>query len=295
MKGFSATAAVLLLLMVSCQQNNNPVDLNSTVSTHVQSEAVSDTYMSESQDMSSQVMNSTSETLSGRSSETSREVKGMGDIDDRFKCAVVTHTKDPNSTPDKPLGTITIDFGTGCRDGHGNTRRGMIIITYSGRRFMPGSQWVTTFRDFYRNDVKVEGVHTVSNISPTLQDYPKFHIVIAGGKLTFPDGRTATREQDMTREWQRASNPTQDKWIVDGIASGTNRNGKSYTMEITKSLVYSRACEISNKVFIPVEGIKVLRVDGRVITIDYGDGTCDNKVTVTINGVTSEETLADKG
>ncbi len=291
-KGSFLGGAAFLAMMISCQQNEN---LDSSITSHVQSEAVADTYQTEAQDMSSLAMTGTSETITGRSSEESHEVKGMGDMDERFKCAVVTHIKDPNSTPGKPMGTITIDFGTGCKDKHGNTRKGMIIITYSGRRFLPGSSIVTTFKDYSRNDVKVEGTHTFSNITPSKLDFPKFQIIIAGGKLTFPDGRTVTREQNMTREWQRAANPLQDKWVVDGKASGTNKNGKTYSMEITKSLVYSNACRLSDKAFIPVEGIKHLIVDGKDIIIDFGDGTCDNKVNITVNGVSKEETLADKG
>ncbi len=288
---FSATA--LLAMMISCQQNST-LDSNS-VASHVESEAITDSYVSETQDMSSLAMSGTSETLSGRTSESSREVKGMGDMDDRFKCAIVTHIKDANSTPDKPMGTITIDFGTGCKDNHGKTRKGMIIITYSGRRFMPGSIITTTFKDYYRNDVKVEGTHSVANIASTLLDYPKFQIVIAGGMLTFPDGRTATREQNMVREWQRGASPLADKWVVTGKASGSNKNGKNYTMEITTPLVYSQACRFSDQVFIPVSGVKHLVVESKDITIDYGDGACDNKVTITVNGKSVEEIVADKG
>lgn len=287
---FGATA--FLAMMISCQQNNN---LDSNIAANVESEAITDSYVSETQDMSTLAMSSTSETLSGRTTESSREVKGMGDIDDRFKCAIVTHVKDANSTPEKPMGTITIDFGTGCKDNHGKTRKGMIIITYSGRRFMPGSIITTTFKDYYRNDAKVEGTHSVANIASTLLDYPKFQIVITGGKVTFADGRVATREQNMTREWQRGTSPLADKWVVTGKASGSNKNGKNYTMEITTPLVYSMACRFSDQVFIPVEGVKHLLVESKDITIEYGDGSCDNKVTITVNGKSSEETLADKG
>lgn len=292
-KATSFGTAAFLAMMFSCQQSGN--NLDSSIAANVQSEAIADTYQSETQDMSSLAISGTSETLSGRSSESSREVKGLGDMDDRFKCAIVTHVKDPNSTVEKPMGTITIDFGAGCLDNHGKSRKGKIIIAYSGKRFMPGSIITTTFENYYRNDVKVEGTHSISNIASTLLDYPKFQIVISGGKLTFPDGRTATREQTMTREWQRGASPMADKWVVTGSGSGTNKNGKSYTMEITTPLVYSTACRFSDQVFVPVQGIKHLKVESKDITIDYGDGTCDNKVTITVNGKSTEETLADKG
>ena len=291
MKGSFALTIAIVLLLVSCHQN----DFTNAVLAHIQSEAVSDSYQSETVDISALAVNNTTETLSGgRYGESSREVKGLGDIDDRFKCAVVTHSKDPNSTVEKPIGKITIDFGAGCTDARGKTRKGIIIVNYIGKRFMPGAVMKLTVQDFYKNDAKVEGTLTMTNISPSQQDYPKFQIVVSG-KMIFPDGREATREQAMTREWQRADNPSNDKWVTDGGSSGTNKNGKNYEMKITSSLIHSRACEISGKVFLPVKGIKTLTVDGKVITIDYGDGSCDNTVTVTVNGKSKVETLTDAG
>jgi hypothetical protein len=291
MKGSFSLAIFIVLLLISCHQN----DFTSALLAHIQSEAVSDSYQSETVDLSTVAVNNTTETLSGgRYGASSREVKGLGDIDDRFKSATVTHTKDPVSTAEKPVGKITIDFGAGCTDARGKTRKGMIIISYAGKRFTPGSVMKVTVKDFYKNDAKVEGTITLTNISPSQQDYPKFQIV-ESGKMTFPDGRIATREQTLVREWQRADNPSNDKWVTDGGSSGINKNGKNYEMKITSSLIHSRACEINNKTFIPVKGIKTLTVDGKVIIIDYGDGSCDNSITVTVNGKSKVETLTDAG
>jgi len=282
----------MAMVMLACQPN----DFTTSLVAHVQSETVSDSYQSEPIDLSSLAVSNTAETMTGgRYDETSRQVMGLGDIDDRFKCAVVTIIKDPKSTPDNPIGTITIDFGTGCSDNHGKTRKGMLIVNYSGKRFMTGSVVVVTSKDFYKNDTKVEGKLTLTNITGSQADFPKFQIVVAGGKLTFPDGRIATREQVMTREWQRGANPSLDKWVEDGTSSGTNKNGKTYQMKITSSLVYSRACELNNHVFIPVSGVKHLSVENKEIVIDYGDGACDNLITVTVNGRSKVETLSDKG
>ena len=291
MKGSLALTTALVLVLGSCHQN----DFTEAVLAHIQSEAVTDSYQGESVDISSVAMNNTSETLSGgRYGASSREVKGLGDIDDRFKCAIVTHYKDANSTEITPIGKITIDFGTGCTDARGKKWKGMIVVNYKGKRFMPGSVMVVTFLDFYKNDVKVEGKHTITNITPSQQDYPKFQIVNSG-TMIFPDGRTATREQKLTREWKKGSTPAEDKWVTEGGSTGTNKNGKNYEMKINSSLICSRACEISNKVFIPVQGIKTLTVDSKVITIDYGDGSCDNTLTITVNGKTKVETLTDAG
>lgn len=292
LKGGSSLMIAGVLLLLSCHET----DFTDAILSHIQSEAVSDSYQSEPVDMSSVAVNNTSETLSGgRYTEGYREVKGLGDIDDRFKCAVVNVTKDASSTTDKPSGKITIDFGAGCADAHGKTRRGIITVSYSGKRFLPGSVITVTVQNYYVNSAKVEGTLTMTNISPTIQDYPKFEIRISGGKIIFPDGRQATRDQSMTHEWQRTSDPTQDKWVVEGTASGSNKNGKSYQMKITSSLIYAKSCEINGKAFIPVKGIKNLTVDSKQIIMDYGDGSCDNTVTVTVNGKSRVETIVDNG
>ena len=75
---------------------------------------------------------------------------------------------------------------------------------------------------------------------------------------------------------------------IQSTAYGKNRKNYEYEMKITKDIIYKNSCLIENKVFIPVSGTKVLKVtkDGKVneITVDYGDGACDKKVTITLNG-----------
>ena len=147
---------------------------------------------------------------------------------------------------------------------------------------------VTTFDGYFINGVKIEGTRTVTNSSASLESNPIFTIVVTGGRATWPDATFATREANRTREWKRSNTPNTDQWIVTGTASGTNRNGKSYQMEITKPLVYKRECAINDKVFIAVEGTKVLTVESKQVTVDYGDGSCDKLVTITINGKSKE-------
>jgi hypothetical protein len=222
-------------------------------------------------------------------------VTNLKDLDDRLKCATVTITRTGNK--DAPAGSILIDFGAGCTDSRGVVRKGKINVAYSGRRFSPGSKITTTFDGYFRNEVKIEGTHTLTNVQTALTSNPKFTVVIAGGKITFGDGKTITREQNFTREWQRASSPNADKWVITAgsKANGTNRNGKAYSMEVIADLVYSRACAISNKVFIAVSGTKKFTVDGKVYTVDYGTGNCDNEITVTVNGVTKTITVGADG
>lgn len=180
--------------------------------------------------------------------------------------------------------TITIDFGDGCEGLHGRIRKGKIIITYTTFFFLPGAEITITFDNFYINDIKVEGTRTFTNISESLEANPTFQVELMGGKLTWPDATFATRESDFIETWLRAANPLNDQITIEGSASGTNRQGTQYTMTITSPLILKRSCW-SSRAFIPVQGIKEIEANEKLITVDYGDGTCDRLVTITVDGV----------
>jgi len=272
--------------LMSC--DGDRFDFSATDSENVQSEALSDSYADDADDISSVALSADDATLSGRVSSTGRRVFKVTDPAKRMDCAEVAIELAADNSTTVPKGTITIDFGTGCTDARGNVRKGIIRIKYSGRRFLPASTVETTFDGYSINDVKIEGTRTVTNISGSTESAPKYNIVLVGGKTTWPDGTFATREVNRTREWVRLTNALLDSWIITGTASGTNRKSRVYSMEITKPLVFKRECSSSRKVSIAVEGTKELTVDGKLIVIDYGDGTCDNKVTITINGTSKE-------
>ena len=283
--------AVTMAFVWSCSKDDATPAVSSTDTANVQGESVTDSYYDESNDFSSTAVGGTDATLTGR---TNGEVivTGLEKVDERFKCAIVTVVKDLTGTPNAPVykGTITIDFKTGCTDAKGNIRKGKIIVTYSGKRFALNSTIVTTFSDYSVNGIKIEGTNALTNLT-ALVEKPltrKFTNELTGGKVTFTDGKTATRDHTMTREVTLAYDgslrvPKNDSWkVLEGsLATGTNRDGLTYAMLVTKSLVYKRSCAES-KVFIAVEGTKKFTSGEKVMTIDFGTGACDNTVTVTL-------------
>jgi len=296
LRGLTYIAMAFFMFLASCSDNNK-INFTSSDAANVEGESTSDSFSSDATDVSTDAMAGISTTqLGGR--EGSEPVTGFGD-NDRLKCATVTITR-TSTNPDVPSGVISIVYpadGT-CKDARGRVRKGTITITYTGKRFMVGSKIVTTFSDYSVAGVKIEGTHTLTNVTPAgTAAYPRFNVTIAGGKVTFLDGKIVTREQNFTREWQRATTPGQDKWVLlaGGTASGTNRNGMAFTMEITQDLVYSRACQISNKVFIAVSGEKKFTSESKQVTINYGTGTCDNIVTITINGKSKDVEIKGDG
>jgi hypothetical protein len=280
MKYMSALAVVLLAGLVSCEDK---VELNPIDSASVENEAVVDSYFEDTDDIALTAVSSDSSPLTGEDAGAGRMISN-GILDHRFKCAAVTIELSGDNSKQVPHGTITIDFGTGCTDNQGNTRKGKVIVEYNGRRFSPNSTIVTTTDGYSINDIALEGTRTVTNVSGSTDDAPKFNVVLDNGKATWPDASVATREVNRTHEWIRAANPLNDEWHVTGTASGTNREGKVYEMEITSALVYKRECAISAKVFIAVAGTKELTVNGRKLTIDYGTGDCDRTVTISVDG-----------
>jgi hypothetical protein len=292
----SYLVTAIVLVLASCSDNNK-IDYTAADSANVEGEATSDSFSSDALDVSTDVVGGvTTAQFGGRENE---DVTAAFAGNDKLKCAKITIEKSANSTTDNPSGTITIVFPAdgSCKDGRGVARKGTIKIAYTGKRFAVGAKIVTTFIDYFIAGVKVEGTHTLTNVTPSNQAFPKFNVQIVGGKLTFLNGKTVTREQNFTHEWQRAANPLEDKWVLlkEGVASGTNRDGKQYLMTITKDLVYSRPCQISNKVFIAVSGEKQFVSDNKMLIINYGDGACDNKVTITINGKSTEVEIKGDG
>lgn len=276
-KGVLSLAVVFLLFTTSCQQNGNENELIDFSSP--ESDAIAEADFDEVDDISSNIMSYADGNIGGKTSGNNE--------DDRLHCAVVTH--------DQEAQTITIDFGDGCTGPNGVVRSGIIFITYTGKRFIPGSKWTIELRNFYINNRHIEGTRTIENVSETINDNPKFHIVLTDGKITWPDETFATREVDRYRVWVRAANPLNDEVHIleRSVASGLNRRGVKYTATVLADLIFKRICRANNTARIPVQGIKELVVGDKTFLVDFGDGRCDSIVTITSNGVTREVDLAN--
>lgn len=300
-KTASSLLTVIAVMVLSCQKDTEI--LNSVDTQNVNSEAASSAYVNENSDISSiAISNLTMEQYAG--ARVSGEfVTGLGGYDGRLKCAIVSVTR--TGTKLAPAGTITINYDSlkGCVDDHNVTRKGKIIITYSGRRWQPGSTFTIQLVNFYRNSVHIEGAESNSTQLSVDSLHLQFSCSLTGGKITFSDGRTIEREHNFTKTWYRSSDPTQpanDEWHIEGGASGKNKNGNLYSMQIgipsttdptvllPAPLIVKFNCWTKNRIFIPVKGIKIIAVtsatETRTYKVDYGDGACDNLVIVTING-----------
>ena len=299
MKSISAAVVAGILILASCAKNNDV--LNSGDVQNVNSESVSDSYTSETSDMGASAVNAVTNSQYGGA-------RIAGDItalvtakDPRLTGATITITPDVGSTKDSPSGTIVINFGAGVTT-NGVTRTGQIIISYIGRKWKVDAQRAITFSGYSRNNVQFDDGDkiTITNVTDSLADKTiKYHHVLSGNfdgfaKLSFPGGSTILRQSDfyVTLDYT-ALTLTLSATTAPHSASGTTRAGIDYTMDITDPIVYKATC-LASKVFIPVSGTKIITA-GREYKIEYGNGDCDNTVTITVGGKSATITVNGDG
>lgn len=194
------------------------------------------------------------------------------------KCPVLT--LDSTST----MKILTIDFGTGCTGKDGKLRSGKIIVTSTS--FISNTrERVKTFNNFYVEGKKVEGT-----ISKTITINRDDHSKVAENRenvtITFPDnGGKAYRKANVTREYDfNIPGVVRDNTVTTwGKVEFTRISGLKLTKTVNEAtpLLFKMSCHQI------VSGIVTFTTsDNRTWTIDYGDGTCDRKATITKNGET---------
>jgi hypothetical protein len=187
-----------------------------------------------------------------------------------------TVTFDTTSTPR----SITLDFGdVNCTATNGRLRRGRIRVTYTGRYRDAGTVITITPQGYHVNDQLIQGTKTVTNLGLNANGQPTFSVLV-NGSVTAADGSwTSTHQAQRTRTWIEGNDTpalNDDVYLITGSGSGVNRNGVAYTTSIWRL----------------VSGTVVVTPEGRPVrTIDYGNGSCDGTVSITVNGQTFTITI----
>jgi len=201
----------------------------------------------------------------------------LGNYKTASNCATITH--DTLSNPK----TITVDFGpTNCLCNDGRYRRGMIQVSYTGKYKDSGSVRTITFNNYYVNNNQVLGNRTVHNMGKNGNNQTYFTISVNGliikantlDSVIWNSNRVRTWVQgEATQAW------SDDVYEVTGTANGQKANGQTWTMTIVQPLVRDLSCN-----WISAGTIELQPTGKALRTIDFGNGSCDNQATVTING-----------
>jgi len=288
---FPGLIITLLLLMVSCQKdkstNNVETDIQSLVT------ASSDELTQES------TFNEVFDDVTGIDDATAGEDLGIygtngdgiftgqasgGGIDlvnePSTRCFTVTVTPRERGVFPK---TVTIDFGSGC-EVKGHLRKGKIITVYTGRLHVPGSKAVTSFDNFSIDSFKIEGKHIVQNTTSPGSNQRSFTTTVENARITnINNGNWCAWNGSRTFKQVEGNGtpffPKDDIFSITGNRSGQCSNGKSKTSEIIEPLVKKFTCKWI------VKGVVKISLNNTVGLLDFGDGTCDNKATITVDGV----------
>lgn len=186
------------------------------------------------------------------------------------------------------LKKITIDFGTtGFTGRHGNTLKGKIIVDLDLRILVLGSSRTITYDNFTINGISVTGSNKITFGGPTTDKHP-FWTITGENVITLADGKTITWKAERRLEFTTGLTTFWGEgYILTGSASGINAEGKAYTITINASnpLIGSTLYPYITK------GSVSVTIGQSTGVIDYGDGTQDNKATLTYSGVTYDFTI----
>jgi hypothetical protein len=183
--------------------------------------------------------------------------------------------------------SITIEFssdGNGClcSDWDNKYRKGSITATWTGKYRKQGTIIQIKTDNYYVSGNKFEYLKTVTNNGQNNNGNLYYSVDVQKANIYYSDNTTFTSTSTRTREWIAGSNtltPYDDVYKITGSASGVSRNGDNFTYTISSPLEIAIGCRWIRK------GIIVITPSGKPTrTIDFGDGSCDNKATVEING-----------
>ena len=92
------------------------------------------------------------------------------------------------------------------------------------------------------------------------------------------------------------SDPSNNVYSITGSVSGQSTTGRSFTQEITTPIIANWACASEGN-FARVSGVvEMTTLSGYVArkrVVNYGDGECDNVITITTFRRTFEVTVND--
>jgi len=204
---------------------------------------------------------------------------------------IVQQTADPFPV------TITFDFGsTGCAANDGHWRKGKIIIDYSNRLLIPGAAASVKFEDFQIDSISIDNSTTYTIANTGTQDNLQF-TVEASARLSKPNGNYSewySRKIISRIEGNLTSTPLDDVLKIEGKATGKTRRNDllvAWKAEITDPFIKRFTCRWISQGVIKTGRENLASNSQWFGVLDYGHGNCDNRATLTINGVKYEITL----
>ncbi len=202
-----------------------------------------------------------------------------------FGCANITRDSSTAATNYFPK-TLTCIWDSTCTPASTteNKRKGKMIIKFSAPFSQTGAVITTTFEKFSVNGYLVEGTRTLTNDGPNAVKNQSYTINI-DGKITSSLGKVVTIVNANTKEitdTKGTPDSKDDTYQITGNSSGSSATGGFKAIIKTPLIVDRSSCK-----YITKGTVELTPAGGKAVRyIDFGDGTCDNKITVKIANTT---------
>lgn len=196
-------------------------------------------------------------------------------------CATVTVSSE--SFPKE----IIIDYGDGCSGRQGMGRTGVITIQMSDTITVEGAVYTVTYDSVSVGNKQIELTATKTNEGQNeagnwvISSETVMSITTVTGEETI----VSLREFSEQKEWLSGFGTPEtedDQFLKSGGGTITINDELTFMRNITEPVFIDRTCRY------PMSGVVKITRGDEEMTIDYGDGECDNIAIVTKDGVEEE-------
>jgi hypothetical protein len=178
------------------------------------------------------------------------------------QCYVVSNTETENQ--------LLVTFESSCEGFDGKLRSGSFLIDWKGTLGAGNFSYTVTFDGYKVNGYVIAGSITVSGLTLKENGFG-INVVVNDGVVNCPDGKQIIYEQDLDYDFN-IGEVIQIR--ITGSSTGMGKEGNSYIANIKEPLLIQSDCEHA------VSGSFDATFNGRpLVTVNYGDGSCDNKAT----------------
>jgi hypothetical protein len=183
--------------------------------------------------------------------------------------------------------TVVVDFGSGCADAFGITRKGVVTYVFSGKLFTAGTTVAATFTNYSINGYGLDGTYTITN--NTAQNGVVFSTSLQNGIFSFPNqsqyNYTESRTYTQTLGASTAGYFGDDAYSVTGGSTFSTAGGPSLVSTISTPLTKVFSCPYIGA------GVISFTYNSGSGTLDFGNGTCDNSAVLKFGSFSETITL----
>lgn len=175
---------------------------------------------------------------------------------------------------------VTLDYGEGCTTKKEDLLSGKIEMIITTDILEKSVTIDYSFVNFYFNGKKIEGTVNKVRIKSNNDENPRA-VITRDIKIIWEDDSYALVMGERTREWIEGSDNliwSDNVFSITGKLTITKRNGDLRTSTIIEPLIKNMACKFL------VSGLIEIEKNDKLRSIDYGNGECDDLVTLTSNG-----------